>query len=140
MIQTILLATDGSGCAERAANFAASLGKSYHARVIVVHAYTPLPGEQDPPGSRRALYETRDQARSLVGATARRLQDMGVSQVETEVMEGPAANVVLGVAETYTPDILVLGARGTSTWQGNLLGSVSMAVTQRAECPVLVVK
>jgi len=34
----------------------------------------------------------------------------------------------------------VIGARGNSTWQGALLGSVSMLVTQRAECPVLVVK
>jgi nucleotide-binding universal stress UspA family protein len=38
------------------------------------------------------------------------------------------------------PDLIVIGARGLGTWPGLLLGSVSMAVTQRAQCPVLVVK
>jgi nucleotide-binding universal stress UspA family protein len=48
--------------------------------------------------------------------------------------------VILGIAETRHIDLIVIGARGLSTWQGILLGSVSMAVAQRAECPVLVVK
>jgi len=60
--------------------------------------------------------------------------------VETEVIEGPAVNAIIGVAETRKPDIIVIGARGLSTWQGLLMGSVSLSVTQRAECPVLVVK
>lgn len=48
--------------------------------------------------------------------------------------------MILNVAEARKPDLLVVGARGLGTWQGIFLGSVSMAVTQRAECPVLVVK
>ncbi|MER3458879.1 MAG: universal stress protein, partial [Chloroflexota bacterium] len=44
------------------------------------------------------------------------------------------------VAEVRKPDLIVVGARGLGTWRGLILGSVSMAVTQRAECPVLVVK
>jgi len=34
----------------------------------------------------------------------------------------------------------VVGGRGLGTWKGLILGSVSMAVTQRAGCPVLIVK
>jgi nucleotide-binding universal stress UspA family protein len=65
---------------------------------------------------------------------------MGVPDVDIDTAEGPAASVILNVAESRKPDLLVEGARGLGTWQGIILGSVSMAVTQRAECPVLVVK
>ena len=85
-------------------------------------------------------YKTRDEAKSLVGSVASRLRMMGVDELETEIVAGPPANVILGIAETIQPDLIVMGARGLSLWQGALVGSVSMAVTQRAEAPVLVVK
>jgi nucleotide-binding universal stress UspA family protein len=65
---------------------------------------------------------------------------MGVATVVKDVLEGPATDAILRAAEARKPDLIVIGARGLGTWQGLLLGSVSMAVTQRAECPVLVVK
>jgi nucleotide-binding universal stress UspA family protein len=140
MIENILLATDGSRPAKQAAEFAASLALRFRAKVTVLHAYTPVPAYLGEPNFSRALYETLDEAEALVEDAAGRLQDMGVSDVESEVIEGPAANAILGVAETRKPGLIVIGARGLSTWQGLLMGSVSMSVTQRAECPVLVVK
>lgn len=140
MISNILLATDGSAPSERAAHFVASLARRYHAKVVVLHAYTPVPGNHAEQGYSRALYETPEEAESLVSQVAQRLNELGATQVETDVMEGPAANVIIGVAESCSPDLIVVGARGNSTWQGMLLGSVSMVVTQRADCPVLIVK
>ena len=140
MIQNILLATDGSAAAERAADYAASLAIRFLGKVTVLHAYTPVPGHLGEPNYNRALYENLDEARSVVERAAERLRALGVSEVETDLVEGPPANVILGVAETRQPDLIVIGARGLSTWQGMLMGSVSMAVTQRTERPVLVVK
>lgn len=140
MINRILLATDGSTPSKRAAEYTASLARRYNASVVVLHAYTPVPGEHASQGYSRSLYETHEQASDLVVQVAGRLKEMGASQVETSVMEGPAAHVIIGVAESNSTDLIVIGARGNSTWQGALLGSVSMLVTQRAECPVLVVK
>ena len=140
MIENILLATDGSMPAKQAAEFAASLALRFRAKVIVLHAYTPVPAYLGEPNFSQSFYETLDEAKALVKDAVDRLHDMGISEVETEVIEGPAANAVLGVAETRKPDIIVMGARGLSTWQGLLMGSVSLLVTQRAECPVLVVK
>ena len=140
MIQTILLAIDGSACSDRALHFTASLARTYHTRVVLVYAYIPVPEpllENRHPGS---MYESRDQAEKLVQQAARRLRELGIAEVETEIVEGPAVNVIIGAAETYRPDILVIGARGQSLWPGSQLGSVSMAVTQRVECPVLVVR
>jgi nucleotide-binding universal stress UspA family protein len=144
MIQSILLITDGSAPAERAANFAASLATHYQAKVIVLHAFPPLPGHLDSylgqPSYGQALQKTLEEARSLVGSVANRLHELGVTDVDTEILEGPAVSTILNMAEARKPDLLVMGARGLGTWQGVILGSVSMAITQRAECPVLVVK
>lgn len=140
MIESILLATDGSAPAERAADLAASLATRYHSKIMVLHAFAMIPRYLGEPNFEEALRKTLDGAHALVDDAAKRLRELGVAEVDTDVIEGPAANVILGVAETRKPDLLVLGARGLSTWQGLLLGSVSMAVTQRAECPVLVVK
>jgi nucleotide-binding universal stress UspA family protein len=65
---------------------------------------------------------------------------MGVPDVDIDTAGGPTTSVILNVAEARRPGLLVVGARGLGTWQGIFLGSVSMAVTQRAECPVLAVK
>lgn len=140
MIRNILLVTDGSAPAERAADFAASLAVRYGARVTVLHAFTPVPGYLGEPNYSQVLHETLKEANSLVDDVAKRLHEMGATDVEKEVIEGPAANAILSVAETRKPDLLVMGARGLGTWQGVILGSVSMAVAQRAECPVLIVK
>jgi nucleotide-binding universal stress UspA family protein len=138
MIQTILLATDGSMSAERALQYAASLARNYRTRMIVVHAF--LPGSGQGNQTPNSIYETRDQAIALVRQAANRLKELGISEVETVVVPGPAVNVIIGAVETHHPDILVVGARGQSLWPGTQMGSISMAVTQRVECPVLVVR
>ena len=46
---------------------------------------------------------------------------------------------ILNVADTRYADLIVLGARGTSTLEGLLLGSVSQKVIRHAPCSVLVV-
>jgi nucleotide-binding universal stress UspA family protein len=144
MIKNILLITDGSAPAERAAHFAASLAVCYQAKVIVLHAFDPFPSHLGSylgePSYSQAIQKTLEGARSLVLNVATRLHELGVTDVDTEILEGPAVNAILSMVETRKPDLLVMGARGRGTWQGIILGSVSMAITQRAECPVLVVK
>ncbi len=141
MFRHILFATDGSFAAERAADYAAALAVRFHAKVTVLHAFTliatPAVGYNFPNVDANAI--DRD-ARDLVQRTAERLRDLGVQEVETEVIQGQPSHVILGVAETIKPDVIVMGARGVSTWQGILLGSISVSVVQRAQVPVLVVK
>jgi len=141
MFQHILYATDGSFGAERAGDYAASLALRFHAKVTVLHAYNQLPlipaGYTFPNVDAYASY---NDAEALVRRTAERLRNHGVQEVQTEIVQGQPVHVILGVAETIKPDVIVMGARGVSTWQGILLGSISMSVVQRAQIPVLVVK
>ena len=106
----------------------------------MLHAYTPTPINGGRHSYTPSACSTPNEAQALTDQVASQLRKIGVAEVETTVVEGPAVNVILGAAEDHQADMIVIGARGISAWQGVPLGSVSMAVTQRAECPVLVVK
>ncbi len=140
MVQTIILATDGSTCAQRAADYVAVLARRVPVQVVVVHAYLTTPRKTKASFDEHPDFETEEQAQQLVNRVIRQLRDLGIEDILSEVWEGPAANVILGAADTYHPEFLVVGARGQSLWPGTCLGSVSMAVAQRAECPVLIVR
>lgn len=141
MFRHILFATDGSFAAERAADYTAALAVRFHAKVTVLHAYNAL---LNPPAGYTFpnidSYARSQDADALVKNTAERLRNHGAQEVETTVIQGQPVHVILGIAETINPDVIVMGARGVSTWQGILLGSTSMSVVQRAQVPVLVVK
>ena len=140
MVQNILLAIDGSACAGRATDFAASLARCYRTHVIVVHAYIPASSKWSESLRSHPDFETKEKAQQLVDQVVQRLNDMGIGEIIAEVREGPAASVILGAADTHHPELLVIGARGHGLWPGACLGSVSMAVAQRADCPVLIIK
>ena len=140
MLQYVMLATDGSVAAERAADFGAELAARYGARVTVLHTFPPVPDFLGEPNYSQTLDKTLGEAQALVGDVAKRLRTQGIDDVDAEVVEGPAASAILDMAESRAPDLLVVGARGLSTWKGLVRGSVSQAVTQGAACPVLVIK
>jgi len=140
MIRHILLATDGSRAAERAADFAASLALRFGAELTLLYAEGAPPRRPQAGGAVVAVPDAPESVQLSLSRLADRLRGLGIASVDTKVVEGPAVSVIVGVAESRRPDVLVLGARGWGTWQGPGLGSVSMAVLQRAECPVMVVK
>ncbi len=141
MIRHILYATDGSMAADRAGDYAASIAMRFHAKVTILHAFLVMPvATANLTVPSLNAYTLQKDAEDLTEKTANRLRNLGVQEVETEVIVGQPANVILGVAESIQPDMIILGARGLSTWKGLLLGSVSTSVAQRAEIPILIVK
>ncbi len=138
MFKNILLAFDGSAHAQKAARLAADLARQYQAALCVVHAYDPVPDYLGEPFlqeviSRRteAADRVMEQAKALLGE---------LPQVETEVLEGPAAEAILRVAEVRKVDLIVMGTRGLGQLSGLLLGSQSQKVLTHARCPVLLVR
>jgi nucleotide-binding universal stress UspA family protein len=141
MLRHILYTTDGSTAAQRAGDYAASLAIRFGAKVTVLHAYTRLSVtvvEYTHPNL--DSYATEKDAEAMAAQTAMRLQQMGVADVEVQVVSGQPTSVILGVAESIKPDVIVIGARGLSTWKGLSMGSVSTSVVLRSEIPVFVVK
>lgn len=140
LIKHIVLGIDGSGPSRRAAEYAACLALIQNSRVTVVHAYTIASAMKASVRQLPMATSPYDTAQSLVFDTVDFLHNEGVERVEKVVEEGPAVNVLIDAVERCRPDMVIVGARGTSEWDGVIQGSVSAAVTQRAPCPVLVVK
>jgi nucleotide-binding universal stress UspA family protein len=140
VFKTIAFATDGSPACEHAGDYVASLARCYTAHVLVLSVAIEPPIAMSEPYYHHSLLAGRQRAAVCVEDVRMRLRDQGITDVEMAVLEGPPVEVILDVLEERTPELLVIGARGISPWKGLMLGSVSLALTQRARCPVLVIK
>jgi nucleotide-binding universal stress UspA family protein len=67
------------------------------------------------------------------------LKEKGL-QVKAELLLGSPAEKIVEYAETYRPDLIVVGAKGLRATFGILLGGVAQQVVEYAGCPVLVVR
>ncbi len=139
MFKCIIYATDGSEHARKALAYARDLSKLHEAKLFVVHAY---PAVSDLLGYREydlVLAHRLGHGQEIIDEVEKEFESTGVP-VEVELLEGPMAEAILRVADARKADLIVLGARGRSSLQGLLLGSISQKVIQHATCPVLVVR
>jgi nucleotide-binding universal stress UspA family protein len=91
---------------------------------------------QDPELIDRASAEAGLHA--LVGAQA--LLDAAGVEYECEVAKGDPAHIIIEISERFGCDLIVMGARGTSTLRLAILGSVSNEVLHASAVPVMIVK
>ncbi len=64
----------------------------------------------------------------------------GLSNIDTQFLEGDAAGEILKCVERNHIDLIVVGSRGHGNLKSLFLGSVSHKIMQEAGCPCLVVK
>lgn len=79
------------------------------------------------------------QADTAADRAIARLRDAGVETVTKELRSGRALDQILAYAASYQPDVIVTGSSTRGRLATALLGSVPMALVQRAGRPVLVV-
>lgn len=139
MFKRIIVALDGSEHGYRALDCARNLVECFGATLWLVHVFphtSDLLGYDD----YEKLVARREGAGQLILNEARqRLGETNLA-VQEELMEGPAAEAILSVAETRQADLIVMGTRGLSSLQGLLVGSVSNKVTYHASCPIMLVR
>jgi nucleotide-binding universal stress UspA family protein len=101
---------------------------------------TPIPRHFGDPDFDDAARKALGTSQQLVASTVSCLHELGVAKMDCDAIGDATANVILTVADTRRADLIVLSTHGVNRLQSILLGSVSMTVAQRAQCPVLLVK
>ena len=139
MFKKILVPYDGSHHSERALETAIHMARSDGASIHVVYAYDKLPDYLGEPNLQEVLNRVLSAARALMDSAAQQAHDQGVA-VTSDVLEGPAAEAILRVAEIENFDLIIMGSRGLGHLKGLLLGSVSERVLRQAKIPVMIMR
>ena len=136
MSQTIVLGYDASVSANAALAAAIRVAPPFGAKVVVVFGFyiSPLGGLQE--GSIREAVEKVGQ--DAVGRAVADLETAGI-EVESRLVSGKPADVLIDVAKEVGAVAIVVGTVGENPISGAFLGSVVLRLIQRSSIPVLVV-
>ncbi len=136
-LDRILVAVDGSSNAADALRWAAALAQQAGAEVVAVHALGLL--EHGPGSAPSPALPRRDEIRTRFEHDWCAPLDATEVRSRRLLVDGPAAAVVLRVAEDEDVDLIVVGCRGHAAVPARLLGSTSTTVAQESTRPVAVV-
>lgn len=146
MFNRVLVPLDGSELAERAIVPAMTLAAATRGSVLLLHSMTlvhmALPefaGEYDwhwPVGSRE---RSRQQAQAYLERIKARHGQPPVT-LETRMVEGDEAGMIVDSAESSAVDLIVLSPHGRSGVRPGAIGTVAERVLHHAPCPVLLVR
>jgi nucleotide-binding universal stress UspA family protein len=140
VFDVIVVPTDGSEHAERAADRAIDLAAIHDAtvHVICVADTGPISAYRLPGEAESAAAAIRDRTEEFVETIAARVETAGVD-VTTAIPEGPAKNEIVSYADEVDADLIVMGTRGRGGVERALLGSVAEHVVRVSDVDVLVV-
>jgi nucleotide-binding universal stress UspA family protein len=140
MFEKILLAVDGSDHALHAARTAAALARFVNASEFhIIVAYDFVPAYLGEINIEYAINARMSEAKGILQVAVGEVGALPC-EVQTELIEGSAAQAIIEAAETHKCDIIVMGSRGLGTLAGLVLGSTSQKVVAHAPCPVLIVR
>ena len=137
MIDQVLVPTDGSDPAERAAAQALEFAEQYGADVHVVYVVdTTTYGAEDTPSSIVGLL--KEGGENAVAAIAAEARDRNLP-VTTDVLRGVPEDEILDFADGVDAELIAMGSRGRGATPDQVLGSTTGRVLQRATMSVLTV-
>lgn len=141
----ILIAYDGSECAEAALDDLRRAGLPQRAEALifaVVELWLPPPHPESymlmPDTSQQP--EVEEANRLALRAVERLKKNFPEWTVNAKVERGSPASAILNFAEDWHPDLIVVGSHGRSAVGRLVLGSVSQKVVTEARCSVRVAR
>ena len=142
----ILIAYDGSDCAEAALDDLrrAGLPHTTEALVMSVEEFVPVMSPMGvvaviPPGLASSGLVSEN--RTLPFPACQRLRhDFPTWQIGAEAELGHPSACLLAKAEEWQPDLIVVGSHGRSAWRRFILGCVSQKIVTEAHCSVRVAR
>ena len=156
MFSKILVATDGSKTAHKAAKYAMELAKLSGATLVVLSVIdrSPFvspsvsgfvspsrPGVKDPEHLMEPIEDyMKEVAQADMGEIAEMCRKNAIP-CKTVVRSGHPVETIIKEAERSKADLIVIGSHGRSALKAALLGSVSFGVIHKdTKVPVLVVR
>ena len=132
--QRIVCATDFTGEATTAVNFALSFAQSYQAHMYLCHVL-PRPDSGNTLDTQELNEKFKTELQRLIPGMARDWCDP-----ECVLDHGYAVDGILLLAKRVRADLIVLGARRLSHWFGGVREGIAYEVIRKADCPVLTVR
>ena len=154
VINHILVPTDGSKGAIKAAAYAGELAKVLGANVTILYVqsdenllasawgagefYEGVPGGMKPVDEIREVMEKKVREKELPETSSA----LGEVNAEPQLVTvwGHPAEAIVKYAKENAVDLVVMGSHGRSGIKKAFLGSVSQAVANQVACPVTIVK
>jgi nucleotide-binding universal stress UspA family protein len=138
-MKSFLVAVDGSEGSKAAVDEAIALARDLDASLTFVCVRKPLSSVLGHPYYERHRSHWLGYARQAIAEAVEAATRAGIES-DGEVLEGHAADEIVSLADNRHADLVIVGSRGHGAIAGALLGSVSRAVVQHADVPVLVAK
>lgn len=146
MYRRILVCTDGSALAQRAAREGVRLAAKLGARVVallVTAPFEPPKGYETSPLAvqiDRHASESKAAAKRWLGAIAEYAKVAGVPCRTLHVGRYPPAGTIVEIANEERCDLIVMGSHGRGALGQMMLGSVATRVASTCTVPLLIVR
>jgi len=139
-MKTILVPTDFSRNSDNAIHFALELNKKMKAKVILFHSYVIPVLASDIPVIIPSDDELKKEAEQNISLLKEKLQkEYQGMEIETLLSAGYAEDEITQVSKDQKTDLVVMGTQGSSGLREVLIGSITAAVMEDTECPVLAI-
>ena len=139
VFKKILIPLDGSECSFNALEKAVHIAKKFDSEMTLINVYSISEFKLTPSQIFESVKELRKSGEAVLEEGKKKIKSQDL-QVTAFIKEGHAVERIVETAKENNFDLIVMGARGLSTFKQILLGSVSHGVTMHALCPVLIVK
>lgn len=139
MYKNIILATDGSDHAKRAAENAMHIAKCTPESLLEIVFVVDADKVKSEVLSHWNSADLDGKRKERIREVEKMARTYEVSYKVT-ILQGDPGPAIVEYANNHHADIIVIGSRGLSGLQEFVLGSVSHKVAKRANCPVLIVK
>lgn len=140
-IKKILVPIDGSDNSYRALDAAILLSEKLDAKLTAIHVMG------DPPVlhiySQKLLTSLLDAYRKEIRLILSKCSEIATKKgltINTELLQGNPASMILNYCEKGEYDIVVMGSRGMGMFKEMLLGSVSSKIVHYSCCPVMIIR
>lgn len=142
MYKKILVPTDGSEHAKRAAEHAMWIANSSGAEIIVLNVYETT--SLSPIRSRDLKKEMKEmwkkEAQETLDSILKIFNKNGLDlRVSSQIREGQAAETILNTIKDENIDLVVMGSSGKQALDRLFIGSVAENVVRSAKSPIMVV-